>query len=273
MSLPIAFAEPMWLALAIPVVALVVVGWMSASRTLPRARRVASLVIRLTLVTALVLALAGARLALPSDRLSVVFLLDGSASMLDATTRRARRLGARQCARDARGRHGRRRGLRRERARRSPAVTARRALRPGLGAGGRGHRRGGGRAPGRGDPSRRHAAANRAPVRWQRHRGRGRRRDRGCGGPRHPARRGVAGGRVGGGGPRRRRRRAARRARRRDDRPRGPASLDRDDGRHAAPPRRRRDGRHARARARAGRSPPFPSRSRPTSPASTSSGP
>ena len=37
------------------------------------------------LVTCLVLALAGARLALPADRLSVVFLLDASASMLDAT--------------------------------------------------------------------------------------------------------------------------------------------------------------------------------------------
>jgi uncharacterized membrane protein len=58
---------------------------MAASRTLPFGRRVASLVIRLLLVGALVLALAGMRLALPSDRLSVVFLLDASASMLDAS--------------------------------------------------------------------------------------------------------------------------------------------------------------------------------------------
>ncbi|MCV0402918.1 MAG: VWA domain-containing protein [Chloroflexi bacterium] len=85
MNVPIAFADPAWLWIALPAVALVVIGWMGASRTLPRARRVASLVIRLALVGALVLALAGARLALPSDRLSVVFLLDASASMLDAT--------------------------------------------------------------------------------------------------------------------------------------------------------------------------------------------
>ena len=62
-----------------------VVAWVAASRTLPMGRRVASLVIRLVLVACLVLALAGMRLALPSDRLSVVYLLDASASMLDAT--------------------------------------------------------------------------------------------------------------------------------------------------------------------------------------------
>ncbi|MDP9468527.1 MAG: VWA domain-containing protein, partial [Chloroflexota bacterium] len=60
-------------------------GWWAASRTLPRARRIASLVIRLVLVGCIVASLAGARLALPSDRLSVVFLVDASASMLDAT--------------------------------------------------------------------------------------------------------------------------------------------------------------------------------------------
>ncbi len=74
----------MWLAL--PAVAIVVIGWMGASRTLPAGRRIASLVIRLVLVGCLVLALAGVRLALPSDRLSVVFLVDASASMLDATS-------------------------------------------------------------------------------------------------------------------------------------------------------------------------------------------
>src|SRR5574338_161115 len=37
------------------------------------------------LVGALVFALAGARLALPSDRLSVVFLVDASASMVDSS--------------------------------------------------------------------------------------------------------------------------------------------------------------------------------------------
>ena len=85
MTLPIAFSDPVWLWLAVPAVAIVVVGWLGASRTLPRARRVASLVIRLVLVACLVLSLAGVRLALPADRLSVVFLLDASASMLDAT--------------------------------------------------------------------------------------------------------------------------------------------------------------------------------------------
>ena len=85
MSGPIAFSDPVWLWLAIPAVAIVLVGWLGASRTLPRGRRVASLVLRLVLVACLVLALAGVRLALPADRLSVVFLLDASASMLDAT--------------------------------------------------------------------------------------------------------------------------------------------------------------------------------------------
>ncbi|MGI8657551.1 MAG: VWA domain-containing protein [Candidatus Limnocylindria bacterium] len=85
MTSPIAFSDPVWLWLTLPAVAVVVVGWLGASRTLPRARRIASLIIRLVLVTALVLAISGVRLALPSDRLSVVFLLDASASMLDAT--------------------------------------------------------------------------------------------------------------------------------------------------------------------------------------------
>jgi hypothetical protein len=85
MTLPVGFSDPVWLWLALPAVAVVLVGWMAASRTLPVGRRVASLIIRLALVACLVLGLAGARLALPADRLSVVFLLDASASMLDAT--------------------------------------------------------------------------------------------------------------------------------------------------------------------------------------------
>jgi len=84
--MPIAFTDPPWLWLALPGVAIVMFGWLAASRTLPRGRRIASLVIRLTLVAALVASLAGARLALPSDRLSVVFLIDASASMLDSTS-------------------------------------------------------------------------------------------------------------------------------------------------------------------------------------------
>ncbi len=85
MTFPINFADPIWLWLAVPVGAIVVIGWMAASRTLPAGRRIASLVIRITLAACLVLSLAGMRLALPSDRLSVVFLLDASASMLDAS--------------------------------------------------------------------------------------------------------------------------------------------------------------------------------------------
>ena len=83
--IPVAFTDPIWLWLLVPAVALVIGGWWAASRTLPRARRIASLVIRLTLVGCIVASLAGARLALPSDRLSVVFLVDASASMLDAS--------------------------------------------------------------------------------------------------------------------------------------------------------------------------------------------
>ncbi len=86
MSLPFNFSDPVWLWLAVPAIAVVVVGWLAASRTLPAGRRIASLVIRLVLAACLVLALAGMRLALPSDRLAVVFLVDASDSMLDATS-------------------------------------------------------------------------------------------------------------------------------------------------------------------------------------------
>ncbi len=81
--MPIAFAAPLWLWLAVPAVAAVVATWVVASRLLPHGRRIASLVVRLLLVASLVAVLAGARLALPADRLSVVFLVDGSASMVD----------------------------------------------------------------------------------------------------------------------------------------------------------------------------------------------
>src|SRR5688500_20316289 len=79
MTLPIGLSDPGWLWLAVPAVAIVVVGWLGASGTLPMGRRVALLVIRVVLVAWLVLSLVGARLSLLSDRLSVVFLLDVSA--------------------------------------------------------------------------------------------------------------------------------------------------------------------------------------------------
>jgi uncharacterized membrane protein/Mg-chelatase subunit ChlD len=84
-TFPLSFGDPAWLWLLLPAAAIVLVGWLGASRTLPAGRRIGSLVIRLVLVACLVLSLAGARLVLPADRLSVVFLLDASASMLDAT--------------------------------------------------------------------------------------------------------------------------------------------------------------------------------------------
>ena len=85
MTFPLSFTDPAWLWLLLPAAGIVAMGWLGASRTLPAGRRVASLVIRLVLVACLVMSLAGARLVLPADRLSVVFLLDASASMLDAT--------------------------------------------------------------------------------------------------------------------------------------------------------------------------------------------
>ena len=67
MTLPFGFTDPVWLWLTVPVAAIVVVGWLAASRTLPGARRIASLVIRLVLAACLLLSLAGMRLALPFD--------------------------------------------------------------------------------------------------------------------------------------------------------------------------------------------------------------
>ena len=83
--MPIAFTDPTWLWLLPAALLLVWLGWATASRMLPRGRRIASLIIRVVLVGCLGLSLAVARLTLPSDRLSVVFLVDASASMVDAT--------------------------------------------------------------------------------------------------------------------------------------------------------------------------------------------
>ena len=83
--MPLVFTDPAWLLLIAPALLVVLIGWLAAARLLPRARRAASLVIRIVLVVALGMVLAGARLALPSDRLAVVFLVDGSASMVPGT--------------------------------------------------------------------------------------------------------------------------------------------------------------------------------------------
>ncbi|MFN2484990.1 MAG: VWA domain-containing protein [Candidatus Limnocylindria bacterium] len=83
---PVEFTDPAWLWLLVPALAVVVGAWLAAGRTLPRGRRIASLVLRVAIVAAVAASLAGARLALPADRLAVVFLVDRSASMLDATS-------------------------------------------------------------------------------------------------------------------------------------------------------------------------------------------
>ena len=85
--MPLAFSDPVWLWLLLPGALLIIGAWAAASRTLSPGRRVASLAIRLVLALFLIASLAGARLALASDRLSVVFLVDASASMVDATRR------------------------------------------------------------------------------------------------------------------------------------------------------------------------------------------
>ena len=135
-----------------------------------------------------------------------------------------RRLGAFGDSRHARGRHRGGRRLRRQRAGRSPAVGARRAVEPAS-------------APvvGATDVAAAvrlaaaifpagTAAADRAALRRERHVRRGRGRDRRRGRPGHPARRRHARRRVGGRGARRRARRATGRAGRRDDRSHRPAA-------------------------------------------------
>ena len=82
---PIGFSDPglLWI---LPLATLVTVAtWWVASRALPRGRRIASLVIRLVLVACLVGAVAGARITVAADRLAVIFLVDASASMVEAS--------------------------------------------------------------------------------------------------------------------------------------------------------------------------------------------
>ena len=272
MTLPSDFTDPIWLWLAVPVGAIVVVGWLAASRTLPRGRRIASLVIRLVLAACLVAVAGGdapraavgsAERGLPARRIGLDARRDPTRS---SSTGPGRPIGEMPEG-DTAGR----RGLRRQRAGRSPAVGARRAARARLGPGGRrDRRRGRGAAGGRDLPSR-HAAADRAPLRRQRHRRRGRGCDRRRGRARHSARRRHAGRRVGRRGAGRRARCAAGRAGRRDDRPGRPAALHDHDRRHPAPAGRRRNGGHSPARPRAGQRHGDPVHASPrTSPASTS---
>ncbi len=82
---PFGFSDPTLLWLLPVAAAVTLAGWWVASRTLPRGRRIASLAIRLLLVTCLVGALAGARITIAADRLAVVFLVDGSASMVESS--------------------------------------------------------------------------------------------------------------------------------------------------------------------------------------------
>ena len=53
------FTDPAWLLLIAPALLVVLLGWLAAARLLPRARRAASLVIRIVLVVALGMVLAG----------------------------------------------------------------------------------------------------------------------------------------------------------------------------------------------------------------------
>ncbi len=274
MTFPLSFGDPAWLWLLLPVVGIVLAGWLGASRTLPAGRRIASLVIRLVLVACLVLSLAGARLVLPADRLSVVFLLDASASMLDATREElvswARAAVGEMPEGDTAGvvvfgaNGARRIG--------SPPTSASSPI-PASRAGRRGA-----------DVA---AAVRLAeaimPAGTQRrlvllsdgNDTSGEAEDAIAAATARGLRLDVvtAGGRGGGGGPGGRARRTARRAGRRDDRPLGPpAHHDRHLG-HAAPAGRRRDGRHPRAASSSPASPRSRSASRPRRPGSTCSAP
>ncbi len=77
----ISFDAPLALVLLIPLVAIVVALHLTSRRRLGVGRRRTALAIRITLLSALVFALAGFQLVLPVDRLSVVYVVDLSDSV------------------------------------------------------------------------------------------------------------------------------------------------------------------------------------------------
>ncbi|MHB2017912.1 MAG: hypothetical protein ACYCW6_13260, partial [Candidatus Xenobia bacterium] len=72
--------------------------WLHSRVELPRPRRIALLVLRLTMLVLLVLALAGLRLRVPTDRLCVLFVVDHSDSISKRNQLWARDLVARATA-------------------------------------------------------------------------------------------------------------------------------------------------------------------------------
>ncbi len=77
----LSFANPAVLWLAIPLLGATVLLSRAARHRVSRGRRLAALLLRLTLLSALILALAGVRLVLPVDRLTTVFVVDLSDSI------------------------------------------------------------------------------------------------------------------------------------------------------------------------------------------------
>lgn len=77
----ISFEAPLALALLVPLLAVVIALHLSSRRRLGLGRRRAALAVRVTVLAALVGALAGLQLVLPVDRLAVVFVVDLSDSV------------------------------------------------------------------------------------------------------------------------------------------------------------------------------------------------
>lgn len=80
----LSFAQPEWLAVAAPLVPYTWYCWLHTTRALEQRRARLLLAVRVSLLGALVLALAGPQLRLPSRELAVLFLVDRSASVAPA---------------------------------------------------------------------------------------------------------------------------------------------------------------------------------------------
>lgn len=78
MRLSFVYPDALWLLILLPIIG--VVGVLGGQR-LPAARRWTSLVLRLIILTAVILALAGTQIARPVDELTTVFLVDASDSI------------------------------------------------------------------------------------------------------------------------------------------------------------------------------------------------